>query len=79
MRSVDAGLLVSLFAGRRGRATSSPPQFGHLPPSFSSAQRAQKVHSKEQMRASGESACRSRSQHSQFGLSFSMGGEFFRL
>lgn len=72
MRSVDGGLLASLFAGRRGRTTSSPPQFGHFPPRTFSAHEAQKVHSKEQIRASADSGGRSVSQHSQFGLSCSM-------
>lgn len=71
---MEGGLPASLFAGRRGRTTSSPPQFGQVPPSTPSAHGAQKVHSKEQMRASPESGGRSRSQHSQFGLSCSMGG-----
>lgn len=60
----------SFAAGRLGRARSSPPQFGHFP-SFS-AQLAQKVHSKEQMRASVDSGGRSFPQHSQQGLSSSM-------
>jgi hypothetical protein len=45
---VDAGFAASLSSGRLGLATSSPPQFGHLPPSFSPAQAAQNVHSNEQ-------------------------------
>jgi hypothetical protein len=45
---------------------------GQTPFSAFSSQETQKVHSKEQMRASGESAGRSRSQHSQFGRSSSM-------
>lgn len=79
MRWVDAGLLASLVAGRRGRATNSPPQLGHLPPSRSPAQGAQNVHSKEQIRASVDSGGRSLSQHSQLGLSCSMGYSGFRL
>ncbi len=71
-RSVDAGLLTSFAAGRTGRRTSSPPQFGHRPPgSRPAAHAAQKVHSNEQINASGESGGRSRSQHSQLGLSAS--------
>ena len=69
MRSADGGLLASLFAGRRGRTTNSPPQFGHFPPSTFSAHEAQNVHSNEQIRASEASGGRSLSQHSQFGLS----------
>jgi hypothetical protein len=72
-RSLDAGYLASFPAGRRGRETSSPPQLGHLPPSTPSAQAAQNVHSNEQMRASVESGGRSLSQHSQPGLSCSIG------
>lgn len=70
-RRVEAGLSASLPAGRRGRGMSSPPQLGQMPPRRSSAQGAQKVHSKEQMRASGESGRRSLSQHSQLGRSSS--------
>src|SRR5207249_11441033 len=43
------------------------------PPSFSSAQEAQKVHSNEHIKASVDSGGRSRSQHSQFGRNASMG------
>ncbi len=71
-RVVDAGLFASFSAGLVGRRTSSPPQFGHRSDSRS-AQAAQNVHSKEQMRASGESGGRSMSQHSQPGLRRSMG------
>jgi hypothetical protein len=55
-----------------GRRTSSPPQLGQQPPSTSSAQPRQKVHSKEQIRASGESGGKSRSQHSQLGRNSSI-------
>jgi hypothetical protein len=48
-RFVEAGYFASFAAGRVGRRTSSPPQFGHLKWSFDSAQLAQKVHSKVQM------------------------------
>lgn len=72
MRSVDGGLLASLFEGRRGRTTNSPPQFGHFPSSTVSAHDIQNVHSKEQIRASVDSGGKSLSQHSQFGLSCSM-------
>lgn len=72
-RSVEGGYWPSFSAGRRGRGTSSPPQFGHLPCSTDSAHAAQKVHSKEQIRASVESGGRSLSQHSQLGRSWSMG------
>ena len=76
MRLVDPGLSASLLAGRRGLATNSPPQLGHLPPSTASAQDAQNVHSNEQMRASPDSGGRSLLQHSQFGLSSSMSTPF---
>src|SRR5262245_51055938 len=71
-RSVDAGYSRSFSDGRRGRDTNSPPQFGQRPLSTSSAQERQKVHSNEQIRASAESGGRSRSQHSQFGRSWSI-------
>jgi hypothetical protein len=70
--SLEAGNRSSLAAGRRGRATSSPPQFGQRPCSAPSAQLAQNVHSNEQMRASVESGGKSLSQHSQPGRSSSM-------
>ena len=71
---LDAGYLaISCAAGRIGRTVKFPPQFGQTPPRRASAQSAQKVHSKEQMRASGLSAGRSRSQHSQLGLRISIG------
>jgi len=70
--AVEAGKQSSLEEGRMGRRTSSPPQFGHLVASFPTAQSEQKVHSNEQIMASGESAGRSRSQHSQEGRSCSM-------
>ena len=54
MRCADGGLLASLLAGRRGRGTSSPPQFGQIPASFDAVQDAQNVHSNEQIRASVE-------------------------
>ena len=56
MRSVDAGYFSSLFAGRRGRDTSSPPQLGHILPSIESALDAQNVHSKVQILASVDSS-----------------------
>ena len=67
-RSIDAGYLADAAAGRRGRTTNSPPQFGHFPPRTASLQRAQNVHSNEQILASGDSGGRSTLQHSQFGL-----------
>ena len=71
-RSVDAGYLTSIAAGRIGLATRLPPQLGQLPPNTFSAQAAQNVHSNVQMRASALSGGRSRSQHSQLGFSWSM-------
>src|ERR1700730_2920005 len=54
-------------AGRIGRGSKPPPQFGQTLNSTLSTQSAQKVHSKVQMRASVAAGGRSRSQHSQFG------------
>ena len=71
-RTVDGGLAASLDAGRRGRGSSSPPQFGHAPFRRRSAQVAQNVHSNEQIRASGDSGGKSASQHSQDGRISSM-------
>ena len=59
MRLVEGGLFTNLLAGRRGRATNSPPQLGQVSCSFCSAQAAQNVHSKEQIRASVESGGKS--------------------
>ena len=72
-RCVEAGWAASLASERVGRATSSPPQFGHVPPSTVVAQSTQNVHSNEQMRAPAACAGRSLSQHSQFGFICSMG------
>jgi hypothetical protein len=66
-RTVDAGYRASFSAGRMGRATSSPPQFGQRPPSVVSAQSRQKVHSKLQIMASVAASGRSLLQHSQLG------------
>jgi len=71
-RRVEAGFFASFSAGRRGRATSSPPQFGHRPFNTFCAHSAQNVHSNEQIRACADSGGRSRSQHSQFGRSSSI-------
>jgi hypothetical protein len=65
---MDAGYFNNFSAGRRGRATSSPPQLGHRFFSVFSAQVTQNVHSNEQMRACDESGARSHPQHSQLGL-----------
>lgn len=69
MRSIDAGLVASLLAGRIGLATKLPPQFGHFPCSTVSTQDAQKVHSNEQIRASVDSGGSALPQHSQDGRS----------
>src|SRR2546428_12640243 len=71
MRCIEAGCWASLLAGRRGRLTKSPPQFGHRP-AIPAAHAAQNVHSKEQMRASRDSGGKSLSQHSQLGRSSSI-------
>ena len=64
--------MTSIAGGRIGRFSNPPPQLGHTPPSRSSTQCTQNVHSYVQIRASGESGGRSRSQHSQDGRSSSM-------
>jgi hypothetical protein len=71
-RSVEAGNLLRAALDLTGRRINSPPQFGHRPLSFSSAQVLQNVHSKEQILASSDSGARSQSQHSQFGFKSSM-------
>jgi len=71
-RSVDAGDESSFPAGRVGRSTKSPPQFGQTPPNRASAHSAQNVHSKVHILASGAPFGRSQSQHSQFGRIASM-------
>src|SRR5713101_7230120 len=67
------------LAGRLGRGTNSPPQFGHLRFRIVSAQEEQNVHSNEQMRASAESGGKSRLQHSQCGRSCNMSSSWWRL
>jgi hypothetical protein len=68
-RWLDGGNFASFAAGRMGRRTNSSPQFGQRPSSRPSAQSRQNVHSNEQITALCESGGRSRSQHSQLGLS----------
>jgi hypothetical protein len=58
-------------AGRIGRGTKPPPQFGQTLKSTLLTQSAQNVHSYEQMRAIVDAGGRSLSQHSQFGRSSS--------
>lgn len=73
-RVVEAGRSASTAAGRIGRGTTLPPQFGHTPASGLSGpsiQAAHQVHSKVQIRASGSSGGRSQSHHSQLGRSSS--------
>jgi hypothetical protein len=72
IRWLDGGYFSSFASGRIGRRTNSPPQFGHRPFSMSSTQSLQNVHSNEQIMASREAGGKSRSQHSQLGLSASM-------
>jgi hypothetical protein len=74
MRRVEAGNFASFAAGRIGRATRAPRQFGQIPARNSLLQAAQKVHSKLQISASPESGGKSLSQHSQFGRNSSMDG-----
>jgi hypothetical protein len=64
----EAGNFSNAAAGRTGRRTSSPPQFGHFPARTFSAQCAQNVHSNEQIRARIEWGGKSTLQHSQLGL-----------
>jgi len=71
-RSREAGNLASFAAGRTGRRSNSPPQFGQRPLRTPSAQERQNVHSNEQIIASCESGGKSISQHSQPGFSKSM-------
>ena len=59
-------------AGRIGRGSKLPPQFGQTLKSTCSTQSAQNVHSYEQMRASSESGGKGLSQFSQVGLSSSI-------
>src|SRR6202030_2543912 len=68
-RTADAGYFSSFSAGRMGRTTRFPPQFGQRPPGVVSVQSRQNVHSKLQIMASAASAGRSLLQHSQLGLS----------
>jgi hypothetical protein len=75
-RSVDAGYFANSAAGRTGRLSNSPPQFGHAPRSSRSAHPWQNVHSNEQIRASKELGGKSALQRSQLGLSFSMMGGY---
>lgn len=70
-RLVDGRSTSSRRAGRMGRLTSSPPQFGQTPCRTFSAQSRHQVHSYVQISTSGDAGSRSRSQHSQFGLSSS--------
>ncbi|MDQ1630819.1 MAG: hypothetical protein QOC80_791 [Frankiaceae bacterium] len=70
-RVVEAGNRRRALRGRTGRRSKPPPQFGQTLCSRDSAQSSQNVHSKVQMRASGESGGSARSQHSQDGRSSS--------
>jgi len=65
-------------AGRIGRGTKPPPQFGQTLKSMLSTQSAQNVHSYEQIRAIVDAGGRSLSQHSQFGRSSSAIAPTFR-
>src|ERR1700733_4434939 len=67
-RTADAGYFSSFSAGRMGRTTRFPSQFGQRPPSVVSVQSRQNVHSKLQIMASEASAGRSLLPHSQLGL-----------
>ncbi len=73
VRSVRGGYFPSFAAGRIGRLTKSPPQFGQTPPRSRSTQSRQNVHSNVQIIASVAWGGRSLSQHSHPGRSSSMG------
>jgi hypothetical protein len=69
---VLAGYFASAAPALMGRRTNSPPQLGQAPSSTLSAQPAQNVHSKLQIRALVLSAGKSQSQTPQLGLSCSI-------
>jgi hypothetical protein len=71
VRWVEGGLAASFDAGRIGRDTKLPPQFGQRPPSRFSTHSRQNVHSKEQIIASSAAGANGLSQHSQLGRSSS--------
>jgi hypothetical protein len=64
-RCVDGGCFASSVAGRIGRGTKLPPQFGHVSLNRSCAQVAQNVHSKLQITTSAASGGSDLPQHSQ--------------
>lgn len=72
MRRVEGGFLSSFAAGRIGRGTRFPPQFGQTPPSLFSTQSRQKVHSNVHIIASLAEGGKSLSQHSQLGRNSSI-------
>ena len=69
MRFVDAGLFFNAAAGRIGRWTRLPEQFGQIWFKTFSVQFKQNVHSKVQIIAFVDSGGKFWSQHSQLGLS----------
>jgi len=71
-RFIESGARESKWAGRIGRVTRLPVQFGQRPFRTFAAQSAQKVHSNVQMKASLLAGGRLWSQHSQFGRSSSI-------
>jgi hypothetical protein len=71
-RSVEPGASASICAGRLGRSTRLPAQFGHTPCSTLVAHSRQNVHSNVQMNASPLVGGKSQSQHSQFGRNASI-------
>ena len=70
-RTSEGGFNASSAAGRRGRRTSSPSQFGQTRCRTSRAHGPHQVHSIEQIQTSSSSTDRSASQHSQLGRSSS--------
>ncbi|CAN5670857.1 hypothetical protein BH11PSE12_BH11PSE12_26860 [soil metagenome] len=71
-RAVDGGFFAKRAAGRIGRGTKLPPQFGQIPFKVISTQAVQKVHSKEQICALAADGGKSQSQRSQLGRSCSI-------
>lgn len=72
MRLVEPGKSFNLLAGLIGRRTNCPWQLGQVWASRFSAQCAQNVHSKEQIKASVDAGGRSLLQYSQLGRSSNM-------
>jgi len=74
--TVDAGYFSNLLAGRMGRFSNPPPQFGQICCKTVSTQVVQKVHSKLQMCASLLSGGKALLQFSQVGFNINMFFDF---